>query len=503
MYRGRAFDGTLPTIAPLRPVATYMDPSAAAGAPQGWEQRWSRTHHRPYYFHPHSNRSEWELPARPAAAGWRRQQPLASGAAAWHTRPLLSAEGVITWPPMQRNEAALAALGAQVGRETRGFAARQQTAAHQAHSQNALAPSLDLEPEPELRISPQLDPSPAAEPPREESSPDSSPTPPAHGQLDRGAGPPAAVTGLLDSSVLEARLSELEARLLKALGAQNSAGIAAVSGAPEPADQAAVEQADDAAGAAGMEAEQEPRLQPQPPQARAHHQPEEAQQRHGQHQQHEQYYRQGGQYQQPPPAAAQQQAPQSQVAQWTDLGAASAAGSWEAGAPPPHHHGNAAVAGGGDAEGGEGAAAPLPLPGGWGTAVSRSTGETYYVNQLTAETTYERPSAPATHEAPDPGLDGGEAQLMRAGPHPEEAWRTEHAAGQPEHDGYSDPGGGPPVHHHSDAGAHVPQEGGARPEQYHATSAVTLGDPAPNARFTVERRPDVCQAFPSFAVHCD
>jgi hypothetical protein len=39
-----------------------------------------------------------------------------------------------------------------------------------------------------------------------------------------------------------------------------------------------------------------------------------------------------------------------------------------------------------------------PLPQGWATSVSRSSGETYYVNQLTGESTYDRPNAPATYE---------------------------------------------------------------------------------------------------------
>ena len=36
------------------------------------------------------------------------------------------------------------------------------------------------------------------------------------------------------------------------------------------------------------------------------------------------------------------------------------------------------------------------LPDGWTTAMSRSTGQVYYINTLTAESTYERPAAPAT-----------------------------------------------------------------------------------------------------------
>ena len=36
------------------------------------------------------------------------------------------------------------------------------------------------------------------------------------------------------------------------------------------------------------------------------------------------------------------------------------------------------------------------LPDGWTTAMSRSTGQVYYINTLTAESTYERPTAPAT-----------------------------------------------------------------------------------------------------------
>ena len=36
-----------------------------------------------------------------------------------------------------------------------------------------------------------------------------------------------------------------------------------------------------------------------------------------------------------------------------------------------------------------------PLPEGWGTQLSRSTGDVYYVNLLTNETTYTRPTLPA------------------------------------------------------------------------------------------------------------
>jgi hypothetical protein len=46
----------------------------------------------------------------------------------------------------------------------------------------------------------------------------------------------------------------------------------------------------------------------------------------------------------------------------------------------------------------EGAAAAPPLPEGWETAVSRSTGDVYYVNQLTGESTYDFPTGPATDE---------------------------------------------------------------------------------------------------------
>jgi hypothetical protein len=38
------------------------------------------------------------------------------------------------------------------------------------------------------------------------------------------------------------------------------------------------------------------------------------------------------------------------------------------------------------------------LPQGWGTAVSRSTGDTYYVNEETGETAYELPGSEAVME---------------------------------------------------------------------------------------------------------
>jgi hypothetical protein len=37
-----------------------------------------------------------------------------------------------------------------------------------------------------------------------------------------------------------------------------------------------------------------------------------------------------------------------------------------------------------------------PLPEGWATEISRSTGDVYYVNVLSNETTYTRPTLPAT-----------------------------------------------------------------------------------------------------------
>ena len=40
----------------------------------------------------------------------------------------------------------------------------------------------------------------------------------------------------------------------------------------------------------------------------------------------------------------------------------------------------------------------LQLPAGWESAVSRSTGETYYINSATGDSTYDRPTAPAPGE---------------------------------------------------------------------------------------------------------
>ena len=45
-----------------------------------------------------------------------------------------------------------------------------------------------------------------------------------------------------------------------------------------------------------------------------------------------------------------------------------------------------------------GPSAEAELPVGWESAVSNSTGETYYINADTGESTYERPTAPAGEE---------------------------------------------------------------------------------------------------------
>ena len=49
------------------------------------------------------------------------------------------------------------------------------------------------------------------------------------------------------------------------------------------------------------------------------------------------------------------------------------------------------------------------LPAGWEAAESRSSGDTYFVNSLTGESTYDRPTAPAAEAA-------GAAQSEAAGP---------------------------------------------------------------------------------------
>ena len=53
----------------------------------------------------------------------------------------------------------------------------------------------------------------------------------------------------------------------------------------------------------------------------------------------------------------------------------------------------------------EASAAALP-PVGWEAAVSRSTGEAYYINTHTGESTYEVPSAPAAEEESVPPAAG-------------------------------------------------------------------------------------------------
>ncbi len=44
-------------------------------------------------------------------------------------------------------------------------------------------------------------------------------------------------------------------------------------------------------------------------------------------------------------------------------------------------------------------AVPPALPAGWSSSVSQSTGDTYYVNDHTGESTYELPTAPAEPRA--------------------------------------------------------------------------------------------------------
>ena len=60
---------------------------------------------------------------------------------------------------------------------------------------------------------------------------------------------------------------------------------------------------------------------------------------------------------------------------------------------------------------GAGAAEGAALPAGWTSAVSRSTGETYFVNTVTGETSYDSPigggSAPAEQEQADASLPAG------------------------------------------------------------------------------------------------
>ena len=61
--------------------------------------------------------------------------------------------------------------------------------------------------------------------------------------------------------------------------------------------------------------------------------------------------------------------------------------------------------------------APRPLPEGWETAVSRSTGRTYYVNHATGQSTFDRddPMIPAPAPAPAPAPVAAAAKQMSKG----------------------------------------------------------------------------------------
>jgi len=66
--------------------------------------------------------------------------------------------------------------------------------------------------------------------------------------------------------------------------------------------------------------------------------------------------------------------------------------------PAPPATGAPGGGGRGGGRSGAGSAAAAALPAGWSSAVSRSTGRVYYVNELTGDTQFERPSAPASYE---------------------------------------------------------------------------------------------------------
>jgi hypothetical protein len=96
-------------------------------------------------------------------------------------------------------------------------------------------------------------------------------------------------------------------------------------------------------------------------------------------------------------------------------------------------------AGGG--AGGGGAPPPPPLPDGWESAISRSTGEVYYVNQITGESTYDSPAAAATAETglgtpsmlgsgaePGPTVLHWTSTIDSSDPHCEHAWECQSRA---------------------------------------------------------------------------
>ena len=72
------------------------------------------------------------------------------------------------------------------------------------------------------------------------------------------------------------------------------------------------------------------------------------------------------------------------------------------GSDPPATAGAAGGVAGGGAEAGGGAA----LPAGWTAAVSRSTGETYYIHEG-GDTTYDRPASVAAPAEGEGGLPPG------------------------------------------------------------------------------------------------
>ena len=59
------------------------------------------------------------------------------------------------------------------------------------------------------------------------------------------------------------------------------------------------------------------------------------------------------------------------------------------------------------------------LPAGWDTQVSRSTGETYYVNQHTYESTYDLPTQPASATRAESASTPREEPLPQPEPEPQ------------------------------------------------------------------------------------
>ena len=106
------------------------------------------------------------------------------------------------------------------------------------------------------------------------------------------------------------------------------------------------------------------------------------------------------------------------------------------------------------------AEAENPLPDGWSTQISRSTGRVYYVNDLTMESSYDRPTVPAHEWGSDRLEEAWETSDPEAGAAPESddevddstevgavpmRWTTDHAGPAPDTKGKEEIEGGTEV----------------------------------------------------------